>query len=76
VDACARLRDRTGLAVVALSGGVFQNALLQGRVAHGLEAAGFGVLTHAALPANDGGVSFGQAVVAAARDRRRSSGRC
>lgn len=76
VDACARLRDRTGLAVVALSGGVFQNALLLDRVVHGLEAAGLRVLTHAALPVNDGGVSFGQAVVAAARDRRRTSGPC
>ncbi|HKA14146.1 MAG TPA: hypothetical protein VKH41_03945 [Myxococcota bacterium] len=72
VQACARLRDRTGLAVVALSGGVFQNALLLERTAHGLEAARFRVLTHSALPPNDGGVSFGQAVVAAARDRRRT----
>jgi hydrogenase maturation factor HypF (carbamoyltransferase family) len=35
---------------VALSGGVFQNALLLERVADGLEAAHFGVLTHTALP--------------------------
>jgi hydrogenase maturation protein HypF len=71
VDACGRLRDRSGLGIVALSGGVFQNALLLDRVVDGLEDAGFTVLTHSALPPNDGGVSFGQAVVAAARNRRR-----
>ena len=35
-----------------------------------LDGAGFRVLTHARVPRNDGGISFGQAVVAAARDRR------
>jgi hydrogenase maturation protein HypF len=71
VAGCTRLRERAGLEVVALSGGVFQNAFLLDRAVEGLEAARFLVLTHAAVPPNDGGVSFGQAVVAAARDRRR-----
>ena len=54
-----------GLGVVALSGGVFQNRLLdRARARHALEAAGFRVLTHALVPANDGGLSLGQAVVA------------
>jgi hydrogenase maturation protein HypF len=66
---CGRLRERSGLATVALSGGVFQNRLLLGRAVDGLTAAGFGVLTHHRVPANDGGISLGQAVVAAARDR-------
>jgi hydrogenase maturation protein HypF len=74
VEACGQLRARTGLGVAALSGGVFQNALLLERVCDGLEGAGFTVLTHSVLPANDGGLSFGQAVVAAARDRRRALG--
>jgi hydrogenase maturation protein HypF len=69
VEVCTALRDRTGLATVALSGGVFQNALLLDRVAGGLEQRGFRVLTHARVPCNDGGISFGQAVVASARDR-------
>jgi hydrogenase maturation protein HypF len=70
-EVCTALRDRTGLTTVALSGGVFQNALLLERVSGGLEQRGFRVLTHSRVPCNDGGISLGQAVVAAARDRRR-----
>jgi hydrogenase maturation protein HypF len=69
VEACAALRERTGLATVALSGGVFQNLLLLGRVVAWLEARGFRVLTHSRVPPNDAGISLGQAAVAAARDR-------
>jgi hydrogenase maturation protein HypF len=53
---------------VALSGGVFQNLLLLTETVARLEACGFRVLTHAQVPCNDGGISLGQAVVAAARD--------
>jgi hydrogenase maturation protein HypF len=67
--ACLLLRERYGLATVALSGGVFQNLLLLDRTVSRLEAGGFRVLTHSQVPGNDGGISFGQAVVAAARDR-------
>ncbi len=66
---CLLLRERHGLDTVALSGGVFQNMLLLGRVITRLEARGFRVLTHSRVPCNDGGISLGQAVVAAARDR-------
>jgi hydrogenase maturation protein HypF len=69
VSACEALRDRHGPATVALSGGVFQNLMLATAVEHGLEAARFTVLTHHRVPCNDGGISLGQAVVAAARDR-------
>ncbi len=66
---CVLLRERHGLGTVALSGGVFQNLLLlRGAVAR-LEARGFRVLLHSRVPCNDGGISLGQAVVAAARDR-------
>jgi hydrogenase maturation protein HypF len=64
---CAELRDRTGLGTVALSGGVFQNLLLTERVAGQLADRGFRVLVHHRVPCNDGGISLGQAVVAAAR---------
>jgi hydrogenase maturation protein HypF len=66
---CAILRARTGLGVVALSGGVFQNLLLLERTASRLEASGFRVLVHGRVPPNDGGISLGQVAVAAARDR-------
>ncbi len=71
VDGCERVRAETGRAAVALSGGVFQNCLLVDAVVAGLQAQGFRVLTHARVPANDGGISLGQAAVAAATDRAR-----
>jgi hydrogenase maturation protein HypF len=64
------LRDRTGLKTVALSGGVFQNTILLERVLTGLERTDLRVLVHSRVPPNDGGISLGQAVVAAARTRR------
>jgi hydrogenase maturation protein HypF len=67
-ECCAILRDQHGLTVVALSGGVFQNLLLCHEVADRLTARGFEVLVHSRVPCNDGGISLGQAVVAAARD--------
>ena len=66
---CLLLRDRHGLNTVALSGGVFQNMLLLRQAVSRLEARGFRVLVHSRVPCNDGGISLGQAVVAAARDR-------
>jgi hydrogenase maturation protein HypF len=65
-DVCLRLRERHGLSTVALSGGVFQNLLLLHAVVGRLEDLGFAVLTHSRVPCNDGGISLGQAVVAAA----------
>jgi hydrogenase maturation protein HypF len=66
-DAATSVRARTGIEVVALSGGVFQNTLLLGLARGELAARGFTVLTHRQLPPNDGGLALGQAAVAAAR---------
>jgi len=52
---------------VALSGGCFQNRILFETVAEKLRAAGLSVLTHADVPANDGGLALGQAAIGAAR---------
>ena len=53
----------TGLKTVALSGGVFQNALLFEALVSELQNAGYRVVTHALVPSNDGGISLGQAVI-------------
>jgi hydrogenase maturation protein HypF len=74
VRCCRRLRDDTGLTTVALSGGVFQNLLLVRRTLDRLSQAGFRVLTHVGVPANDGGLSLGQVAVAAARCRDQRAG--
>ncbi len=64
-------RERTGINRVALSGGVFQNMYLLGRTLDGLERQGFEALIHHQVPANDGGIALGQAVIANARLSRR-----
>jgi hydrogenase maturation protein HypF len=66
-EAAARACAANGLRVVALGGGVFQNARLTGMLTERLEARGLKVLVPRALSPNDGAVSFGQAAVAAAR---------
>ncbi|MGW7520958.1 carbamoyltransferase HypF [Streptomyces sp. NPDC054796] len=52
---------------VCLAGGCFQNARLLAQVREELRTAGLRVLTSSAVPVGDGGISYGQAAVAAAR---------
>jgi hydrogenase maturation protein HypF len=67
VDACVALAAAHGTDVAVLSGGVFHNRLLVESVSGALTAAGLRVLVPERLPAGDGGISYGQAAVAAAR---------
>jgi hydrogenase maturation protein HypF len=55
---------------VALTGGVFQNRILLEKTTKHLKKLGINILTHSIVPANDGGLSLGQAVIAAARYMR------
>ena len=72
-DAVAAVAARHGGGLpVGLTGGVFQNALLTGLARRALEGAGHRVLTHRVVPANDGGLSLGQAVIAGFARQERS----
>ena len=62
-----RVREKTGIGRAALSGGCFQNRLLLEGCIESLTKSGFEVFSHHLIPANDGGISLGQAVVAASR---------
>jgi len=59
------LRKQTSLDRVCLSGGTFNNLYLTTRLTSQLQSAGFEVFTQNEVPAGDGGLSLGQAMVAA-----------
>jgi hydrogenase maturation protein HypF len=63
----ADARTETGLRTVCLSGGVFQNRRLASALLRRLARDGFEVFINRQVPVNDGGISYGQAAVAAAR---------
>jgi hydrogenase maturation protein HypF len=67
VEICLRLRRSDGLNCVCLSGGTFQNMVLLRRSVAALRCQGFEVSLHSKVPPNDGGLSLGQAAIAAAR---------
>lgn len=62
-----RLSQQHNFTQVALTGGVFQNEILAHSVHQQLTSMNFRVLTHHLVPPNDGGLSLGQAAIAAAR---------
>jgi len=64
VCVCKRIRRQDGLNSVCLSGGTFQNMYLLKRATENLRQAGFEVFWHSQVPANDGGLALGQAVIA------------
>ena len=66
VDICTHIRSERKLNRVVLSGGCFQNAILLNGLIQELQRNRFDVFAHEKVPTNDGGISLGQAVVAAA----------
>jgi len=69
VELATLLREKTALQRVCLSGGTFHNAYLSERLEARLSEVGFEVFTQKEVPSGDGGLSLGQALVAAARMR-------
>jgi hydrogenase maturation protein HypF len=65
VQALAAVAGAEGVELIVLSGGVFQNRRLLGQL--GLHGAGLRAIAPQRLPIGDGGISYGQAVVAARR---------
>jgi hydrogenase maturation protein HypF len=65
LEVCLELRRQYNLSTVALSGGVWQNLMLLRQTVQLLQVAGFTTLIHRQVPANDGGLALGQAIIAA-----------
>lgn len=65
LDICIRIRKNSGCNILALSGGVWQNRYLLEGAVNELQKAKFEVLLHHQVPTNDGGISLGQAAIAA-----------
>ncbi|MDF2988399.1 MAG: (NiFe) hydrogenase maturation protein HypF [Eubacterium sp.] len=63
---CSEIRKSSKLNRVVLSGGVFQNITLLGMSFELLKKNGFEVYTHSRVPANDGGIALGQAIMSIA----------
>ena len=66
-ELCATAREATGLRQVCLSGGVFQNHWLATALLARLAGDGFEPFVNRSVPVNDGGISYGQAAIAAVR---------
>lgn len=63
-EVCKKIKIDTGIDKVVLSGGCFQNIFLLDRTLNKLTAE-FKIFIHKDVPTNDGGISLGQAVIAA-----------
>ncbi|CAN2042732.1 Carbamoyltransferase HypF [Candidatus Magnetomoraceae bacterium gMMP-15] len=64
-ELCTIIKKESKLNQVVLSGGAFQNSILLNGLIRELEKKNFKVFTHCLIPANDGGISLGQALIAA-----------
>jgi hydrogenase maturation protein HypF len=61
---CSKLSDETGIKIIALSGGVFQNRLLLHLTLEALKERNLMTISHKQVPTNDGGIALGQAAIA------------
>ena len=66
LESAESIRKTSGVNVVALSGGVWQNSLLIKKTIPLLQKHSFETLLHQRVPPNDGGIALGQALIAAA----------
>jgi hydrogenase maturation protein HypF len=64
LEVAKQIRKETSLNKVVLSGGVFQNKYLLEKSLYLLNCNSFKIFTNNAVPANDGGLSLGQLVIA------------
>jgi len=64
-EVCEKIRNERNINVAALSGGCFQNLFLLKNLKNVLTGKDFRVLHHTKVPTNDGGISLGQAAIAA-----------
>jgi hydrogenase maturation protein HypF len=65
VSLILEIANKHSIPIIALSGGVFQNTLLNHLTKTALEQCGYRVLVHQHIPANDGGLALGQLCIAA-----------
>ena len=65
LDVCFAARNKYAINKIVLSGGVFQNEVLLTQLENILNQNGFEVFSHSTIPTNDGGISLGQAAIAA-----------
>ena len=70
VKLAEKLCQEHGIKQVALTGGVFQNQIILKQVKIGLQDMGLNVIIHSLIPPNDGGLSLGQAIIAAANSSK------
>ncbi|HKW74365.1 MAG TPA: carbamoyltransferase HypF [Terriglobales bacterium] len=71
--ALRKLAQECDIDVVVLSGGVFQNELLLEDLKHLLDRGSLEIWTNQAVPPNDGGISLGQAALAAFANQTESA---
>ncbi len=64
---CVKIRDKFGINVVVLSGGVFQNSFLLDQTIKKLKKNNFKIYIHCKIPPNDACISLGQAIIANTR---------